>query len=211
MGLGLGLFCLGGLSRLFRKKNKLGFVLDIKILFAFHLLRDNVNDLLRQEGAIGEIDLFSLDMDGNDYWIWKQIKCIKPRIVICEYNSIFGSKRQVTVPYKEDFYRKKEHYSEMYFGASLAAFCELAEKKGYDFIGTTRAGVNAYFVRKDLSEPFKKYTSEEGYNESANRDSKSKDGKLMFLRHFERLEVIEDFPIYDIESEQVVKIKDSNI
>jgi hypothetical protein len=194
----------------FIKKDFIYWKYDITALHSF-ITKENIDKLISDYTKIEDIGILSIDIDGNDYWIWKQIKCIKPRIVICEYNSIFGSKRQVTVPYKEDFYRKKEHYSEMYFGASLAAFCELAEKKGYDFIGTSSAGVNAYFVRKDLSEPFKKYTSEEGYNESANRDSKSKDGKLMFLRHFERLEVIEDLPIYDIESEQVVKIKDSNI
>ena len=101
----------------------------------------------------------SVDIDGNDYWIWKEIDCIKPRIVICEYNSAFGNDKKVTVPYKNDFVRRKEHYSDLYFGASLAAFCELAEEKGYDFIGTTRAGVNAYFIllEKIFSSPFKKF------------------------------------------------------
>jgi hypothetical protein len=194
----------------FIKKDFIYWKYDIIAIHSF-ITKENINKLISEYTKIEDIGLLSIDIDGNDYWIWEQINCIKPRIIICEYNSIFGSKKPLTVPYKSDFYRKKEHYSEMYFGASLAAFCHLAEKKGYDFIGTTSAGVNAYFVRKDLSAPFKKFTSEKGYNQSANRDSKSKDGKLLFLRHFERLKFIEELSIYDIETEQIVKIKDINI
>ena len=82
------------------------------------------------------------------------------------------------------------------------------KKKGYDFIGTSSAGVNAYFVRKDLSEPFLKYTAETGFNESANRDSKNEKGKLLFLRHNERLNAIKDLTVFDIDKNQNIKIKD---
>ena len=104
--------------------------------------------------------------------------------------------------------RSKEHFSELYFGASLAAFCHLAEQKGYDFIGTSSAGVNAYFVRKDLSEPFMKYSALEGFNESANRDSKGRKGELIFLRHHERIQMINELNVFDIDTNQNVKIKD---
>lgn len=171
------------------------------------ITKDNINELIKNYTQIKDIGLLSVDIDGNDYWVWEAIEAIEPRIVICEYNSVFGAEKAVTVPYKSDFIRSKEHHSELYFGASLAAFCQLAEKKGYDFIGTTSAGVNAYFVRKDLSAPFKKYTSQKGFNESANRDSKGKNGELLFLRHHERMKVIEDFPVYDIDSERVESIK----
>jgi len=105
--------------------------------------------------------------------------------------------------------RGKEHYSELYFGASLSAFCHLADLKGYDFIGTTRAGVNAYFVRKDVSGPFRRYSASEGYNESHNRDSKDAKGKLQFLRHEKRLDVIKDLPVFNIETNKVELIKDT--
>lgn len=190
----------------FIKKDFIYWKYDINAKQSF-ITKDNINELIKNYTQTKDIGLLSVDIDGNDYWVWEAIDVIEPRIVICEYNSVFGAAKAVTVPYKNDFVRSKEHHSELYFGASLAAFCQLAEKKGYDFIGTTSAGVNAYFVRKDLSAPFKKYTSQNGFNESANRDSKGKNGELLFLRHHERMKVIEDFPVYDIDSERVESIK----
>ena len=190
----------------FIKKDFIYWKYDINAKQSF-ITKDNINELIKNYTQTKDIGLLSVDIDGNDYWVWEAIDVIEPRIVICEYNSVFGAEKAVTVPYKNDFVRSKEHHSELYFGASLAAFCQLAEKKGYDFIGTTSAGVNAYFVRKDLSAPFKKYTSQNGFNESANRDSKGKNGELLFLRHHERMKVIEDFPVYDIDSERVESIK----
>lgn len=180
---------------------------DITAIQSF-ITKENINELISGYTSQEDIGLLSVDIDGNDYWVWESINCIKPRVVVCEYNSAFGPNKKVTVPYKSDFVRSKEHFSELYFGASLAAFCHLAEQKGYDFIGTSSAGVNAYFVRKDLSEPFLKYNASEGFNQSANRDSKGKKGELLFLRHHERLQMIEELSVFDIDTNQKVKIKD---
>jgi hypothetical protein len=171
------------------------------------ITKDNINELIVNYTNRKDIGLLSVDIDSNDYWVWDAINVVNPRIVICEYNSVFGAEKAVTVPYKADFVRSNAQYSELYFGASLNASCQLAEQKGYDFVGTTSAGVNAYFVRKELSSPFKKFTSKTGFNESANRDSKGKKGELLFLRHHERMKVIEDLPIYDIDSKREGSIK----
>ena len=191
----------------FIKKDLIYWKYDLVAINSF-ITKENINDLISSYTGVQDIGLLSLDIDGNDYWIWESINCINPRVVICEYNSAFGNSRKVSVPYKSDFIRSKEHYSDLYFGASLAAFCDLADKKGYDFIGTSSAGVNAYFVRKDLSGPFIKYNAITGFNGSANRDSKDKSGKLLFLRHPERLNLIKELTIFDIEKEQNIKIKD---
>lgn len=191
----------------FIKKDYIYWKYDITAVESF-ITKENINKIISEYTKVSDIGILSVDIDGNDYWIWKEIDCIKPRIVICEYNSAFGNDKKVTVPYKADFVRRKEHYSDLYFGASLAAFCELAEEKGYDFIGTTRAGVNAYFVRKDLSSPFKKFTSLEGYNESDNRDSRDEKGNLTFVRHAQRLNLIKEKLVYDLEINQDISIKD---
>jgi hypothetical protein len=191
----------------FIKKDLIYWKYDLVAVNSF-ITKENINTLISDYTKNQDIGLLSLDIDGNDYWIWDSINCINPRIVVCEYNSAFGSSRKVSVPYKSDFVRSKEHYSDLYFGASLGAFCDLAEKKGYDFIGTSSAGVNAYFVRKDLSGPFIKYNSENGFNESANRDSRNEKGELLFLRHHERLNLIKELLVYDIEKEQNIKIKE---
>ncbi|MCO6161768.1 hypothetical protein [Flavobacterium sp. NRK F7] len=172
------------------------------------ITKDNINSLISNYTKIEDIGLLSVDIDGNDYWVWQAIDTIKPRIVICEYNSAFGANKKVTVPYKENFVRNKEHFSELYFGASLAAFCDLADQKGYDFIGTSSAGVNAYFVRKELSSPFAKLKEAAGFNESDNRDSKDIKGNLTFLRHHERLEIIKNKFVFDLEANKEVLINE---
>jgi hypothetical protein len=179
-------------------------------LTAWHsfITKDNINELIRKYTPRQDIGLLSVDIDGNDYWVWEAIDVIQPRIVVCEYNSAFGAEQAVTIPYSPDFYRTAAHSSNLYFGASLAAFCHLAEIKGYDFIGTAGAGVNAFFVRKDLSAPFRKCDPVKDFRESANRDSRDRKGKNSFLRHSERLPVIKDLPLTDIRTGQSFLIKD---
>jgi hypothetical protein len=111
--------------------------------------RDNVNELLRTHGGAGEPDLFSLDLDGNDYWIWEAMTACSPRVVILEYNSMFGATRSVTVPYDAKFDRHRHHT--MYYGASLTALARLSGRKGYRLVAVEPTGVNAFFVRNDLA------------------------------------------------------------
>lgn len=193
----------------FIKKDFIYWKYDITAIQSF-ITKENINTLIgNYTEEVKDIGLLSIDIDGNDYWVWESIECINPRVVICEYNSAFGPNEIVTIPYKADFVRGNEHYSELYFGASLAAFCHLAEQKGYDFIGTTRAGVNAYFVRKDLSAPFKTYTATEGFNETHNRDSKGHKGELTYLRHNERLEVIGHLPVYNLKTNKTQPLQEA--
>ena len=112
--------------------------------------KENINDILRQNNFTGEIDLLSLDLDGVDYWIWKEIKVIKPRVITVEYNQIWGENKSVTVPYKSDFGRFKNN--PLYYGASLLAFVKLAKKKGYRLVGCNRYGFNAFFINESVKE-----------------------------------------------------------
>ena len=122
--------------------------------------RENINSLLESNGFRGEVDLFSLDMDGMDYWIWEACHGIKPRVVVLEYQDILGSERSVTVPYQEDFYAydhsttKYANNSQMpnYCGASLAAYVKLAKRKGYRLVGCNRYCYNAFFIREGVGE-----------------------------------------------------------
>src|SRR4030095_10548205 len=94
--------------------------------------RDNINDLIAAHGGAGEPDLFSLDLDGNDYWIWEAMTACSPRVVILEYNSMFGARRSVTVPYDPKFDRHRFH--SMYYGASFTALARLSGRKGYRLV-----------------------------------------------------------------------------
>lgn len=183
----------------FIKEDFIYWKYDITALQSF-ITRDNIDGLITGYTGCKDIGLLSVDIDGNDYWVWEAITSISPRIVVCEYNSAFGPAEKLSIPYDPAFVRGRAHYSELYWGASLAAFCHLAEKKGYDFIGCAGAGVNAFFVRKDCAAPFKKYRPEEGFHESQNRDSKDQNGGLTFLRHDRRLPVIREMPVVDVVS-----------
>jgi hypothetical protein len=111
--------------------------------------RENVNELITGHGFAGEVDFFSLDLDGVDYWIWEAMTACSPRVVVLEYNSMFGADRAVTVPYDATFDRGRHHT--MYFGASLGAWVALAARKGYRLVAVEPAGINAFFLRNDLA------------------------------------------------------------
>jgi hypothetical protein len=107
---------------------------------------ENVNNLFSQAGFTGEIDLLSIDIDFNDYWIWKAIEAVKPRVVAIEYNSIFRPPMSLVVPYEPT----QKWDGSNYGGASLEALVRLGRTKGYRIVGCSFAGVNAFFVRDDL-------------------------------------------------------------
>ena len=113
--------------------------------------KENIDETLRQHGPGEDLDLLSIDVDGNDYWIWQAIVSLSPRVVIVEYNAVFGYERAITVPYDPHFRRWEKHPGGLYFGASLAALAKLGYEKGYRLAGCDRHGVNAFFVRRDLA------------------------------------------------------------
>jgi hypothetical protein len=191
----------------FIRKDPISWRHDITAIHAF-ITKDNINELIRQSISEEDIGLLSIDIDGNDYWVLNEIKVVKPRILICEYNNVFGCTHPITIPYSPNFVRRKAHFSDLYFGASLKAICELADVKGYDFVGTNSAGVNAFFVRKDLSSPFKKHKPEENFFPSKIRESRDENGRLNFLAGEKRLYAIKDLPVYQTTTKQVVLIKD---
>lgn len=112
----------------------------------------NINQALAGNDLSGEIDLLSIDIDGNDYWLWQAIEVISPRLVVIEYNASLGSTDAITIPYNPDFNLRAGHPSGFYHGASLAALARLAAQKGYLLAGCESAGVNAFFVRQDVAE-----------------------------------------------------------
>lgn len=112
---------------------------------------ETIDGLLRENGIEGEIDLLSLDIDGNDLWVWRATTAIEPRVVVIEYNASFGSERSLSVPYEDGFDRYAEHASGFYHGASLAALAKAGAEKGYALVGCDSRGANAFFVRHELT------------------------------------------------------------
>jgi hypothetical protein len=155
----------------FIKNDELSWSYDLHAVHSF-ITKDNINKLIQDflnKGYHREIAILSVDIDGNDYWIWDEINVVDPIIVIAEYNAVYGATNKWTIPYKADFQGVSEHKSRYYWGASLNAFCHLANKKGYSFIGCNSNGNNAYFVRNDKSGAFKAKTSGEGFIDASFR------------------------------------------
>ena len=111
--------------------------------------KENINKIIKKNFK-KEVDLLSIDIDGNDFWVWEEINCINPRLVVIEYNSFFGSRISCTIPYNPKFIWNHKN-KKSYYGASLKALEKLGKKKKYTLVGVDKNGVNAFFVRNDLA------------------------------------------------------------
>lgn len=169
--------------------------------------RENINELIAEAGFEKDVGILHIDIDGNDYWIWKSIDVISPVIVIMEFNSVFEIDRPITIPYDKGFVRGDAHYSFLYFGASLGALHHLAGEKGYAFVGCNSAGNNAYFVRKDkLTKPVREISLDEGYVVSKFRESRNESGQMDHVAGKQRIELIRGLPVVNVQTGQVEKL-----
>lgn len=181
---------------------------DLTAVGAF-ICAENINDLLVNHGFSGQIGLLSIDIDGNDYWVWQRIEVVSPIIVVVEYNSVFGPDRAITVPYDPKFVRSRAHYSHLYWGASLKALDLVARSKGYSLVGSNAAGNNAFFVREDRLGDLKPLSVADAYVESRFREGRNPDGSLSFVSGSDRIKVIEHLPVYDVEKDQTLTIREA--
>lgn len=111
--------------------------------------KENINETIKRNGFEGEIELLSIDIDGNDYWIWEALEIITPKVVLIESQVAFGDKNLI-VPYQEKWNEDVEN--NFYSGASTLAFVKLGQKKGYRLVGSNEYGNNLFFVKNGLAE-----------------------------------------------------------
>jgi hypothetical protein len=112
--------------------------------------RDNVNHVLAAAGVPDEVDVLSLDIDGNDLYLWSEMK-VRPRILICEFNNAVPSDLALTIPYRPGFsFAALPAEQAMFRSASLAAYVAVSRRKGYRFVGMNALGFNAIFLRDDV-------------------------------------------------------------
>ena len=174
---------------------------------------ENINEIITNaKNAIGQPDIFSLDLDGNDYWILDAANLASIRIVVAEYNPLFGHKNAVTVPRDDKFDRTSKHYSWLYYGASLKAFTLLLEKKGFAFVGTNRVGNNAFFVSKDIANliPTKISQDYSVYTDWRIRETRSESGALNFATGYDRVKTMMDQKLINIETGTETSVGEAN-
>jgi hypothetical protein len=160
---------------------------------------ENINDLISRNGIRGDIGLLSVDIDGNDYWVWKAIDVVNPVIVVAEYNARFGPTEAVTTPYDPKFVRSTAHHSYIYYGASLAALTALGKEKGYVLVGCNSAGNNAFFVRADrVPASLPPMSPVQAYVRNQFRETRGEDGRLRFVAPEDEHAVLAGLPLVKV-------------
>jgi len=143
----LGLWIEGDSSHAANIRNHFSDELSSKQL---HFIEDfitpeNIEELFAAAQMPEEPDLLSIDIDGNDYYVWEAINRYKPRVVVCEYNAIFPPPQRWRMARAHQMVPISSH-----FGASLASLTALAERKDYKLVGCSLSGANAFYVRSDV-------------------------------------------------------------
>lgn len=173
------------------------------------ITQENINGLLEEAGISGDVGLLSVDVDGNDFWILQALTSISPRILIVEYNALFGDQAAITIPYDPQFVRMNAHYSNVYYGASLAAVNHLAVSRGYQLVGCESAGVNAFFVRSDIAGSLPNLSPTAAYRPRQHREARDKRGNLTYLSGWQaQLNLISDLPAVDVRTLTTGRIGD---
>ena len=180
---------------------------DLTALSAF-VTRNNIVKLLSQENDNWmDFDIFSLDIDGNDYWIMKEIISLcRNKLIILEYNPYFGPSARVSTPYQENFYRTDYHYSNLCWGASLSAFTSLLSENNYIFAGTNINNSNGFWVRADIFHTLgieaPAINNLAAYTQNHCRESRDQVGKLNFLAGQDRLKTIKDCMLVNFDNQE---------
>lgn len=167
---------------------------------------------IKAEDFLGELDIISLDIDGNDYWVATNLNLQRIKVIIVEYNPLFGSKEAVTIPRKDDFDRTEAHYSNLYYGVSLRAWINYFRKHKFEFVGTNRVGNNAFFVKSEfldrLTISLPDINNLEKYVDWRVRESRDKKGKLTFMSNSERQKLIADLPLVHLDTGKQLQVRD---
>ena len=175
---------------------------------------ENIINILEQNNFDKEIDLFSLDIDGIDYWILNKLPENFSKICIIEYNSIFGGELEITVPNEINFTRKEYHFSHLCYGMSLKALIRKMNEKGFIFVGSNEFNNNAFFIQKkyqsNLNINLPDTNNLKKFTISNIRESRDKNGILNYLRKENRLKAIENCEVIDLSNskKERIKIKD---
>ena len=111
---------------------------------------ENINALFKKYNVPRDFDLLNIDIDGNDYWVWRQITDYRPRVVCMEYNAHIPPGEARAIEYDSKFIWGRTDY----YGASLLALAQLGKKKGYELAGCDSSGTNAFFVQQELAAHF---------------------------------------------------------
>ena len=197
----------------FQKKVSNNFKLwkgDLTIVQTF-VNSENILEILKKNNFTNDLDLFSLDVDGIDYWILKKLPNNFSKIAVIEYNSVYGPNIEVTVPNKPQFNRTEYHYSNLCFGVSLKALINLMNLKGFVFLGSNLTRCNAFFVSheylKNINLEIIDINKLNKHTDSNIRESRDLNGKLSYLSGINKIKEIFDCEVIDLTDNNLKKIR----
>lgn len=154
----------------------------------------------RAKAKLDTIDVLSIDIDGNDFWVLQQIPLDELQVIVVEYNPSLSDTKPITVAYDANFDRTTKHYSWKYYGATLEAFQNFLQGKGFHLIGATSQGTNAFFIKSDFESLFRdviKSASE--YKNLDSREARSRDGTLSYIDIHNEREMLKTLPYVEVE------------
>ncbi len=111
---------------------------------------DDIEQHFAEAGVPDDLDLLTIDIDGNDYWVWRAIERCRPQVIVIEYNPYYAPPQRWVMKYSA------EHAwdGSTYYGASLESLFHLGKAKGYELICCDKNGNNAFFVERSLYDRF---------------------------------------------------------
>ena len=173
---------------------------------------ENVNILIEKYFPNKNVDIFSLDIDGIDYWILKELPDDISKVIVAEYNPYFGPELEITVPYSQNFDRSEYHSSNLCWGMSLKAIINLMREKRFTYIGSNSLRNNAFFVKNELinqlsldSIDLKNLNS---FTNARYRECKSETSNLKLLNPDQNLNIIKECKVFDLKTNKIFKIKE---
>jgi len=160
----------------------------------------NARDVFdRAKSKLGTIDVVSIDIDGNDFWVLQEFPLDGVQVLIVEYNPSLSDSKPISVVYDPGFDRTRKHYSWKYYGATLEAFQHYLEENGFCFIGATSQGTNAFFVKLESAQLFSKVIKKPAeYKNIDSREARKQDGTLSFVDIDSERETLKDLPVVDV-------------
>ena len=131
---------------------------DVEIVESFISCEtgNTLDDILGKTKLNKDFDFLSIDIDGNDLWVWKSLEKYNPKVVMVEYNSNYPSTESLCIKYDKDHV----HQLDSYYSATAGAYKKLADEKGYKLVGFTE-GLNLVFCKSELCNEFYEYSLEE--------------------------------------------------
>jgi hypothetical protein len=135
-----------------------------------------LNEILSKEKVPSDFDILSLDIDGCDYWVWKDLRFV-PKVVVVEYNSNWEG--SVTIPYHANHVWDGTQF----YGASARALNELAKSKGYDLVAHV-PNTNLFFIKRELNNGrFQILDLSTGFHISKNHHKPMSEEQIVSLVH----------------------------